>query len=160
MNLHYWIDAVLAGFGAMIFIIGIILYMVQGSQRAKLAPSKFWPSVVGTITSSALEKSHSQRNAAYSAAVRYSYRVGGKDYESDRIFWGPNEGSQQQMAEIVAAYPVGRDVWVQHEPRNPANAVLEPDRHTGLTASVLYYAVAIMLLGIAALGGGLYALSH
>jgi hypothetical protein len=159
MNLHYWTDAILAGFGAVVFVIGMILYTAQGWQRAKFAPSKYWPSVVGTITASTLEKANA-KGPSYSAAVRYSYRVAGKDYESNRIFWGPNEGTQKEMADIVAAYPVGRDVWVQHEPKNPANAVLEPGRNTGLTASVLFYAVAMMALGLVALGAGLYALSH
>jgi hypothetical protein len=64
------------------------------------------------------------------------------------------------MAEIVAAYPAGRDVWVQHDPQKPSNAVLEPDKNTGLTRGVYYYATALMLLGLGALGAGLYALSH
>ncbi len=158
MSLHYWIDAVLAGFSAVVFVLGMILYLVQAYQRTQFAPSKFWPSVVGTITASALQQTAGK--ATYYAAVRYGYRVGKKDYESDRIFWGPREGGEKAMAELVAAYPVGRDVWVHHEPKNPANAVLEPARNTTLTPAVFYYAIALMVLGLIGLGAGLYALSH
>jgi hypothetical protein len=160
MSLHYWIDACLAAFGLLVFISGVIMYMIYGYQRAKIGPSRFWPSVVGTIAASALQQPNPKNKKSFSAAVRYSYRVGNRDFQSDRLFWGPNEGPEEQMAEIVAAYPVGRDVWVQHDPNNPANAVLEPDKNTGLTAGVYYYAVAMMALGVAGFGAGLYALSH
>lgn len=159
MNASYTTDAVLAGLGVFAFIIGVVLYFVHGWQKLKLQASKSWPSVVGTITSSALESSNSKSSTTYSAAVRYSYRVGGKDYVSNRVFWGPNEGREQKMAEIVAEYPAGRDVWVQHDPKDPANAVLRPDVAVGLNA-IFYYASGMMALGIVALGAGLYALSH
>jgi Protein of unknown function (DUF3592) len=160
MSVNYWIDAILTGFGVLIFITGMIMYLVHGYQRAKIGPSRFWPSVVGTIVSSALEQPNPRHTKIYSVAVRYRYQVGGKDHESNRVFWGPNEGPREKMAEIVAAYPAGRDVWVQHDPRKPDEAVLEPEKNTGLTAGIYYYATAMMLLGLAALGAGLYALSH
>jgi hypothetical protein len=160
MTVNYWIDAILTGFGVLVCITGMIMYMLQGNQRAKIGPSQTWPSVVGTIVSSALEQRNPKDKTVYSATVRYSYRVGGRDYESDRIFWGPNEGPRQQMAEIVTAYRAGRDVWVQHDPLNPANAVLEPDKNTGLSTGAFYYAVGMILLGIVSVGAGLYALSH
>jgi hypothetical protein len=160
MSVNYWIDAILTGFGVVVFITGMLIYLLHGYQLAKISPSRFWPSAVGTITSSALEQPNPKNKKIYSAAVRYSYRVGGKDYQSDRVFWGPNEGPREKMAEIVAAYPAGRDVWVQHDPQKPDNAVLEPDKNTGLTRAVYYYATAMMLLGLGALGAGLYALSH
>jgi hypothetical protein len=49
---------------------------------------------------------------------------------------------------------------VQHDPRKPNEAVLEPEKNTGLTRGIYYYATGMMLLGLAALGAGLYALSH
>jgi Protein of unknown function (DUF3592) len=160
MSPHYWADAFLAGFGVIIFITGMIMYLVHGHQRSNISTSKYWPSVVGTVVASALEQRNPKNKKMYAAAVRYSYRVGGKDYQSDRIFWAPNEGSEQQMAEIVAAYPVGKDIWVQHDRKDPAKAVLEPDKNTGLAPAIRYYATAMMALGLLALWGGLYGLSH
>ena len=159
MSPSYTTDAILAGIGVFAFILGIVFYFVHGWQKLKVQASKTWPSVVGTIIASALESSNSKINTAYSAAVRYSYRVGGKDYVSDRVFWGPNEGHEEKMADIVAEYPVGKDVWVQHDPKDPANAVLRPDIAVGLNA-LIYYAGGMMALGIVAFGAGLYALSH
>jgi Protein of unknown function (DUF3592) len=158
MTLHYWIDAALAGMGVVIFVMGIILYMVPGWHRAKFSPTKFWPSVVGTVTASALEKTRSKKN--YAVAVRYSYSVAGKQYESDRVFWGPQEGPEQDMAAVVAAYPVGRDIWVQHDPKDAANAVLEPARNTSVKGGIYFYGIVLMGLGLGALWLGLYGLSH
>jgi hypothetical protein len=159
MNPHYWTAAVLAGFGVIIVIIGVVLYFVHGWQRLTAGRSKSWPSVVGTITSSSLEKTNPKSNMSYVAAVRYSYRVGGEDYASDRIFWGPREGREKQMADLIAVYPTGKDVWVQYDPQNPANAVLRPEMNTGLRP-LFGYALALMMLGLVAFGAGLYALSH
>jgi Protein of unknown function (DUF3592) len=158
MSPHYWTDTALACFGVVIFFVGIILYMVPGWHRAKFSPSKFWPSVVGTITASALEKTKNKK--IYAVAVRYRYRVAGKDYESDRVFWGPQEGPEKEMAAVVATYPVGRDVWVQHDRKDAANAVLEPARNTAVSGGIYFYGIALMGMGLAALGLGLYALSH
>jgi hypothetical protein len=160
MSLHYWIDACLAAFGLLVFISGVIMYMIYGYQRAKIGPSRFWPSVVGTITESRLEQPNPKKKTVYAAVVRYTYSVGNRDYQCGRVFWGPNEGSEQQMAEIVTAYPVGKDVWVQHDRTNPANAILEPEKNTGLTPALVYYGLVMMVIGTAGIGGGLYALSH
>lgn len=154
MTVHYWIDVALAGFGVLIFVIGAILYFVHGWQRLRVDRSRTWPSVVGTITSSALQRSSPQGRASYIAAVRYSYRVGGKDYAASRVFWGTQEGREKDMAAIVAAYPAGKDIWVQHDPADPANAVLQPDKAVGLTA-LFGYALTLMVFGLAALGAGL-----
>jgi hypothetical protein len=158
MTLHYWIDAVLAVFGVVIFVMGIILYMVPSWHRTKFSPTKFWPSVVGTVTASTLEKTKSKK--IYVPVVRYNYSVAGKDYECDRIFWGPQEGLEKDMAAVVAAYPVGQSIWVQHDPKDAANAVLEPARNTSVRGGIYFYGIVLMGLGLAALWLGLYALSH
>jgi hypothetical protein len=159
MSAHYWVDAVLAGFGVLIFVIGAILYFVHGWQRLKTDRSKTWPSVVGTITSSALERTSPKRGASCVAAVRYSYRVGSRTFECNRVFWGTQEGREKDMAAVVEAYPAGKNVWVQHDPADPANAVLQPDKVVGLSA-LFGYALTLMIFGLVALGAGLYALSH
>jgi hypothetical protein len=158
MSAHYWVDAALAGFGVLIFIIGVALYFVHGWQRLKVDRSKVWPSVVGTVTSSALERAVPKGNT-FRAVVCYRYHVAGKDYESNRVSWGSQEGRETDMAEIVETYPVGKDVWVQHDPRDPANAVLLPEINAVLRP-LFGYALALMLLGLIAIGAGLYALSH
>jgi hypothetical protein len=150
------IDAVLIAFGAIAFAIGATLYAVQFRQGLRAHASGKWPTGSATVTASTLERSPDSKRR-FRAAVQYRYRVGQQEYQSDRIFWGGNEGRQKPMASVVAAYPAGRKVRVFYNPQNPAEAVIDPVRNSGSRPLVLY-AMALMALGLFALTGGLYAL--
>jgi hypothetical protein len=152
------INAVLIGFGVIAFAVGAFLYVVQFRQGLRADASKRWPTSPGMVLSSALEKSPENKRR-YRAAVNYRYHVGGKDYESDRIFWGGNEGRQNHMASVVASYPAHSKVAVYYDPQNPAEAVIDPAQNAGSRPLVLY-AMAMMTLGLFAFTGGVYALVH
>ena len=98
------VDAVLIGLGVIAIAIGAVLYAVQLRQGLRADASKKWPRASATVTASAVEKSPGHR-WRYSAALQYSYRVGGKDYQSSRVFWGGNEGRQKHMASVVERPP-------------------------------------------------------
>ena len=112
----------------------------------------------GTVIASVLEKLPGHR-WRYRAALQYSYRVGGKDYQASRIFWGGNEGREKHMASVVETYPAGSNVRVFYDPKNPAEAVLDPIQHTASRQLVLY-ALAMVTLGLFTVTGGVYALFH
>lgn len=152
------IDAILIGFGVIAFAIGTAVYVVQFRQGLRADASKRWPTASGTIVSSALEKSPEHKRR-YRAAVQYRYRVGGKDYEASRVFWGGNEGRQKHMTSVVASYPAGNTVPVHYDPQNPAEAVIDPTQNVGSRPLVLY-AMGMMTLGLFAFTGGVYALLH
>ena len=152
------IDAVLIGFGAVAFAIGLAFYIILFRHGLRADASKKWPTAGATVTASALERSPDNKRR-YRAAVQYRYRVAGKDYQSSRVFWGGNDGRQNHMASVVAAYPAGGRVRVHYDPQNPAEAVLDPTQHTGSRPTVLY-AMAMMTLGLFAFTGGIFALTH
>ena len=152
------INAVLIGFGAIAIAIGVVLYVVQFRQGLRADASKKWPRASGTVTASAMEKTP-QQWPRYRAALQYSYRVGGKDYQSSRVFWGGNEGREKQMASVVETYPAGGKVRVYYDPKNPAEAVLDPIQNTG-SRQVALYALAMITLGLFTVTGGVYALLH
>lgn len=151
-------NMVLIGFGVIAFAIGVVLYVVQFRQGLRATASTTWPTTSGTIIASALEQT-AESKRRYRAAVRYGYRVAGKDYQSDRIFWGGNTGSQRHMSSVVGAYRAGNTVRVSYDPRNPAEAVLDATQNVGSRQTVLY-AVAMMTLGLFAFTGGVYSLLH
>ena len=91
--------------------------------------------------------------------MRYRYRVGAKEYQSNRIFWGGNEGREKHMASVVASYRAGDKVRVYYDPQNPAEAVIDPVQNTG-SRPVVLYAMGMMTLGLFAFTGGVYALMH
>jgi hypothetical protein len=152
------VNAILIGFGVIALAIGIALYVVQFRQGLRADASKRWPTSPATVTASALEQSPDNKRR-YRAAVVYRYRVGAKEYQSDRVFWGGNEGRRKHMASVVETYPPGCKVPVHYNAQNPAEAVIDPVQHTGSRPLVLY-AMAMMALGLFALTGGVYALTH
>jgi len=152
------INVVLIGFGVIAIAIGVALYVSQFRQGLRATASKRWPVSPGTVVASALEKSPDGR-WRYRAAVQYRYRASGKDYQSDRIFWGGNEGRHKHMASVIAAYPQGSKVSVHYDPQNPGEAVLDPTQHIGSRPLVLY-AMAMIALGLFVLTGGVFALVH
>ncbi len=152
------VDAVLIGFGVVAIAIGVIVYVFQFRQGLRADASKKWPTASGTVTASALEKLPDKR-WRYRAALQYSYRVRGKDYQSNRVFWGGNEGWRRHMTSVVETYPAGCKVRVFYDPKDHAEAVIDPVQNTGSRPAVLY-ALAMVTLGLFALTGGVYALFH
>ena len=152
------IDAVLIGFGAIVLATGVALYVVQFRQGLRADASKKWPKAQATVIASALEPAP-ERRWRYRAAIQYRYRVGAKDYQSERIFWGGNEGRKRHMESVVAAYPAGGSMRIYYDPQNPSEAVIDPTQHTGSRATVVY-AMAMITIGLFAFVGGVYALLH
>jgi hypothetical protein len=152
------IDTVLIGFGVIAFAIGVVLYLVQFRQGLRADASKKWPTSSATITTSALERS-AESKRRYRATVEYRYRVGAKEYQANRIFWGGNEGRHKHMASVIASYPAGARVPIHYDPRNPAQSVIDPVQNTGSRPLVLY-AMGMMALGLFAFTGGVFALAH
>ncbi|MFY9759957.1 MAG: DUF3592 domain-containing protein [Xanthobacteraceae bacterium] len=152
------LNVVLIGFGAIAIAIGAVLYSVQFRQGLRADASKKWPRASGTVIASVLEKAPEHR-WRYRAVLQYSYRVGGKNYQASRIFWGGNEGREKHMASVVETYPAGGKVRVFYDPENPAEAVLDPIQHTG-SRQVALYALAMITLGLFTVTGGIYALLH
>lgn len=151
-------NAILIAFGVIAIVIGAVPYIAQFRQGLRADASKKWPTASGTITASALERSPESKRR-YRAAVQYSYRVGGKDYQSSRVFWAGNEGRENHMASVVETYPAGTKVRVHYDPSDPAEAVLDPVQNTG-SRQLALYALAMITLGLFSLTGGLYALFH
>ena len=63
------------------------------------------------------------------------------------------------MASVVETYPAGGKVRVFYDPKNPAEAVLDPIQNTG-SRQVVLYALAMITLGLFTVTGGIYALLH
>ncbi len=152
------LNVVLIAFGVIAIAIGAVLYSVQFRQGLRADASKKWPRASGTVIAAALEKSPGHR-WRYRAALQYRYRVGGKDYQASRIFWGGNEGREKHMTSVVETYPAGSSVRVFYDPNNPAEAVLDPIQNTGSRQLVLY-GLAMVTLGLFTVTGGVYSLFH
>jgi hypothetical protein len=103
--------------GGLVMIAGALIFYVMWLEVSD------WPRVEGVITTSAA----SEGENGWAADVRYRYQVDGKSLESDRTEWiGAQKGLKKgEATDVVARYPVGKQVIVSYNPADPADAVLD-----------------------------------
>lgn len=156
-----WVSYIglLALFGAA--LLGGFGWMVARTQ----AQVREWPQVPGKILTSTVELKPTKSTTLGSGGslhlywtldVRYSYRVGARDYVGDRIttrrIMSSTEGGKvppKWLLERKDDFVPGRMISVYYQPSNPARSVLEHDRTT--TRRLFIVALALALTGIAIL---------
>lgn len=116
-----------AGISALLF--GLMLFNLV-RMRGRMQAARHWEKVEGIITVSTVDQpathvSDDQNDAK--PIIRYRYRAGGEELESDKVF----VGGIAMMTKVLAAklagrYPVGAHVDVYVDSTCPAEALLEP----------------------------------
>ncbi len=115
--------------------------------------SATWPVVQGTIASSVVRSDIDATGdlpvRMYEASIRYHYEAGGKEYESQRIEFGPTFATSWRTpaASGVALYPAGKVIDVRVCPSQPSLSVLVPGAKWELYA-LLFVGGAFSALGI------------
>ncbi len=111
------------GFAVLIFngvLLGIVIY-----TRRKAAQASNWPTTTGTVKVSTIEtRSDSEGGTTEYPVVIYNYNVIGREYESRRVYPGPQWGGTGAR-KVVARYPAGSQVQVFYNDQNPSEAMLE-----------------------------------
>jgi len=104
-----------------VVFLGIIFFM-----RRRMAAVSRWPSTMGMVNASYLERRHSSSDSGSTnyPVVQYSYQVGGQAYQSTKLAPGPEVGGTG-AGKVVARYPAGVQVMVFYNPQSPSDAVLE-----------------------------------
>jgi hypothetical protein len=104
-----------------VIFLGIIFFM-----RRRMAAVSQWPSTMGAVNASYLERRHSSSESGSTnyPVVQYSYQVGEQAYQGMKIAPGPEVGGTG-AGKVVARYPAGAQVMVFYNPQNPSDAVLE-----------------------------------
>ena len=151
---------VFAVFCGIIALLGLVL--VGGGVRVLLraARSKRWPTVPGRVVESGTATRvrppvaegegplPSSAQTVHLPVIRYEYPVKSVVFSSNDIGFGATESSSSEQAAAVAArYPVGREVSVFYDPKDPTEACLEPGAQ-GTTYIPL--AVGVGVTGLAA----------
>lgn len=109
----------------VLIILNAIFLAVIFFMRRKMAAVSQWPSTMGTVNSSYLERrSSSEGGSTNYPVVQYSYQVGGQAYQNSKRAPGPEIGGTG-AGKVVERYPVGAQVMVFYNPQNPSDAVLE-----------------------------------
>ena len=112
-------------------IIGFVFLLLNGIflgilffMRRKMAAVSQWPSTMGSVIMSTLDRRSSDDGYTDYPLVQYSYQVGGQAYQGMKIAPGPEVGGTG-AGKVVARYPAGAQVMVFYNPQNPSEAVLE-----------------------------------
>jgi hypothetical protein len=126
--------------------LGLIVHFIFKYRKAQRALS--WPTVSGRIVSSAVVPSRlGTEDETYRPAIRYEYQVNDKPYVADvwRIGFEAHFTARKKSEGAVALYPAGRTVTVHFNPKDPADAVLEPGETSWASAVVGMFFLAIGL---------------
>jgi hypothetical protein len=102
-----------------VVFLGIIFFM-----RRKMATVSEWPSAMGTVGSSGIDRRSSGDGYTDYPSVQYSYQVNGQPYQGTKIAPGMEVGGTG-AGKVVARYTAGAQVMVFYNPQNPSDAVLE-----------------------------------
>ncbi|HTR88107.1 MAG TPA: DUF3592 domain-containing protein [Reyranella sp.] len=130
--------------GAMCFPFAGYQFARTKQERAQAQASQSWPTAPARIrTSDFLWVTGGYANSYYRARARYTYRVGGTDYEGDRVFFGPRRISDARVVDQVAPkYPPDASAIVHYDPEDPTVAVLETAADLGASRN---FNIAILL---------------
>lgn len=112
--------------GFFFLILNVIFLGILFFMRRRMAAVSQWPSTMGTVNASYLERRHSSSDSGSTnyPVVQYSYRVSGQAYQGTKLAPGPEVGGTG-AGKVVARYPAGAQVMVFYNPQNPSDAVLE-----------------------------------
>jgi hypothetical protein len=109
----------------VLLILNIVFLAIIFFMRRRMATVRQWPSTMGTVNTSYLER-RSSSDSGYTnyPVVQYSYQVGGQAYQGMKIAPGPDVGGTG-AGKVVARYPAGAQIMVFYNPQKPSDAVLE-----------------------------------
>ena len=128
---------------AVIFVMlgGAVLYFGARNERTA-QQSRSWPTAPGRIIESRLIESTStdsdgMTSTTYRPTIRYSYEVGGKNYQGDRLNRGMSMAYDAGTARIMARYPMDGTVTVYYNPASPAELALETTARGGTAMKIV-----------------------
>lgn len=147
---------------AMIFLIlgiflvlfnSVILYRAILWPKAMERQIKLWQVVPAVIIKSDINHTVTNRVSSYTPDIHYTYRFNGKDYVSDRYYFGITGGTQAWAESIQRQHPPGTqtNAWVY--PQHPEEAVLNPQ--IALNRAILALSIIGIVIGSAMILGGL-----
>jgi hypothetical protein len=128
-----------AGVCTLIFA-GLLFNMFR--MRSRMQAAGNWDKIEGVIIASKVDQPPTHVSDDLNDAtpiIRYRYRAGGQEIESDQVRIGGLPLTTRVLAGgLVARYPVGARVDVHVDPNDPNNALLEPTNHGNLAALIAF----------------------
>ena len=144
--------------------VGVTMALVGGRRVYLAQASQGWPTVMGKVTGSRVQKTpldtspvHDLTGPAryiyfYRPVVSYTYSVDGTPYTSDTVsFERIGTGGEADAQAVSRQYPVGLPVTVHYDPDDPVVACLqcgrtEPMSHVAMLGGMVFVLVAVLNL--------------
>lgn len=115
-------------------------------QYFKAMESGLWPQAKGVVTTSHLEVGYFKQMKGYYGVIEYNYCVGKTSFHGTRLSFNMvHLAVEDAWKPVVDSYPVGKQVTVYYDPKNPGLAVLEPGLHDEMRDM---FVLALILIGI------------
>lgn len=124
-------------FGSTFAVCGLVCILIARKAFARDRAIASWPRAPGTITSSDVSsymkrtrdpQGYYRQHRVYQTIVHYTYTVGGRTYESDKIArFAPATNKKPDLS----PYAPGTKVMVFYDPDDPATAYLKARRSGG-----------------------------
>lgn len=145
-------------FLALLFItIGVVLIFVHRRQKRKAEASASWLETMGTVKESDVKQGTNvlmsndedgEGTPVFTSEISYTYQVAGMEFTSNRLtFGGKKSFSKQVDAEkVTLLYPVGSQLLVYYDPKNPKEAVI--DRIAKISNMVLIFGIMFVIIGL------------
>lgn len=108
----------------VLFILNAIFLGIIFFMRRRMAVVSQWPSTMGSVVMSTIDRRSTSDGYTDYPVVQYSYQVNGQSYQNSKLAPGPEVGGTGAR-KVVAKYPAGAQVMVFYNPQNPSDAVLE-----------------------------------
>jgi hypothetical protein len=125
------------GFALLAMAALLLLLFERAARRA--AESTHWPIAEGSVIAASMKVIGGSDQSRFRPLVEYAYRVGGRDFRSNRIQWGglTDLPSRSAAAKVVGHYQTGKSIKVYYDPRQPRVAVLQPGHAAKIGNSVM-----------------------
>lgn len=145
----------LFGFALSVLLLAVLGYYatVVAGSFGEAWRSNSWPSVMGTVKSSSVERTGVGKNARTVVVVMYDYEVGSVRHKGHRVcLEGYSKKVFESAQDVSARYVAEQPVKVFYDPQNPVSAVLV----TGATPALWWPVIMLAVLG-SSIGYGTYA---
>ena len=131
--------------GISLIIAGFIWFFWSLYSLWKGRESHDWNITTGIITKSKVFEPYRKGNPSV-PIVHYDYSLSGKNYKSDRIFWGNvhTSGTLNAAQKVVDKYREGKKVTVYYNPSSAQESVLEPGSAQGTLLSLAVSCIPIV----------------
>src|SRR5882672_3247953 len=117
---------------AQLVIGGILVVCVGGLTSGTLDyvnrdESARWPTAAGVVTQSRIREGYLKSVKAYAPDVEYQYTVLGSEHAGSTLRFSTVSkwGTEPAAKKRISPFPVGRQVDIHYNPKDPSESVLE-----------------------------------